>query len=134
MLHLWSELDSVSPLQLKNFPRFGGCRNAETEFFENGSDLSHLFGIGLGKFAAAITPLRRLLQERPDMSNAPFNLGRAVTETGPHDDAVASLKEAVRLEPTQFRYYAALVPYLAELGRLDEAREYDEQATALGLK
>ncbi len=100
---------------------------------------SALYYLGLcrmaqNKYAAAIAPFQSLVQERPEMSGAHFNLGRCLLQVGQREAAVISLKEAVRLEPTQVAYYAVLVPLLARMGRLDEAAEYDGRADALGIK
>lgn len=82
----------------------------------------------------ARTLFRRVLESRPDHTEARVRLGRVLGALGQHEEAVQELERALTGSATRvIRYYARLflAGEQARLGRTDEARKAYEAASAL---
>jgi tetratricopeptide (TPR) repeat protein len=72
-------------------------------------------------FAAAIPPLRDIINKFPDETEAYWRLGRVLTGEGQHEDAVAVLKQGLAVDPHAKDIYNFLGGLTSQLGRHDEA-------------
>ncbi len=80
----------------------------------------------------AIEALQRAIELNPKLGNGHAWLGSALSEAGRSDEAVASYREALRLEPDDDRARAGLARvYWMRLGRVDEAITEFEHAVDL---
>jgi tetratricopeptide (TPR) repeat protein/tRNA A-37 threonylcarbamoyl transferase component Bud32 len=80
-----------------------------------------IVGIRRGDFAAAIADLQRAIGLMPDQYQAHAVLSRAYQDQGKWAQAIGSLDEAIRLEPT-------LAPLLRDRARLDQGRQDPDAA------
>ena len=82
----------------------------------------------MGQFQVAANDLRQVVQIRPDLGQAAFELGVALLRTGEYGEAVQWLDRAQRAPGLEGQ--ACLYRGIAELrlGRIDKARSSFEQA------
>ncbi|MFI5372830.1 MAG: protein kinase, partial [Candidatus Eisenbacteria bacterium] len=73
-------------------------------------------------FPRALRTLRGVLELDPGFATALTDLGRMLTETGAHDEAIESFRHAERVLGTGGKPSAGLAYALARAGRVDEAR------------
>jgi tetratricopeptide (TPR) repeat protein len=86
----------------------------------------------MGRKAAAIQDLRRLLDVHPDLSAAHwFNLGFLLEEQGDMEGAEAAFRRAVAMDPRLDRAWYGLGLVLIRQRRFDEAAEALERNTKL---
>ncbi|MEW6071245.1 MAG: sulfatase-like hydrolase/transferase [Planctomycetota bacterium] len=90
--------------------------------------------IGQGKHAEAIPILERFLAGSPQMAFMLYHLGNCLAQTGRREEAVAPLREAVRLEAGSKEYYPLLIRLLRDLGRWEEAKPLAEAYEQLRLR
>lgn len=102
----------------------------------NGIALQNLASIALQRALASTGPARaealrdaealarQALAADPDLPDAHTTLGVLLSATDRKDDAIASWKRAVALDPTQFNSLYNLWAVLTDLGRHDEAGLY----------
>jgi tetratricopeptide (TPR) repeat protein len=69
--------------------------------------------------------------QRPDNARAHTNLGIAFTAAGRAEEAIASFREALRLDPSSAATHRNLCELLTSLGRAGEALPHGEEAVRL---
>jgi tetratricopeptide (TPR) repeat protein len=74
-----------------------------------------------GRHAEAIDAYRKVLTGHPRDADAHLGLGEALAGLGQTQEAEASLREAVAVDPSYWRAYAALGGFMFQRGRVDEA-------------
>lgn len=84
-----------------------------------------------GQLGEAESECRRLLADNGDRGSALAELAATLTASGRHAEAIETLREAVRLYPTEPEAHRRLALSLAELGDLDGAVASLEGAIAL---
>lgn len=77
--------------------------------------------LALGEAASAIVPLNKLVQVRSDSADAFLYLSAAQTALNDRAGAKASLKTALKLDPTHYAARLATARVAASEGRIDEA-------------
>lgn len=81
-----------------------------------------------GRFREAMQDFKRAVEADPDTPNYHFSLALAGWQGGEPDIVEPQLREVIRLAPNHFRGYEALGQWFGELGLLDEAVRYTQQA------
>lgn len=76
-----------------------------------------------GDFAAAARHLAKVIEQRPDWTDALFQYAHALMRLYRFDEAGSALVRASTLEPDRERYYLAQVDLLQRGGRIQEALE-----------
>jgi len=79
--------------------------------------------VSSGRRAEALNYLDRAAGGMPDRSRVHYNRGLLLAQLGRDDDAEASLRTALRLEPDSVDYLYALIDFCARRNRLEEALE-----------
>jgi tetratricopeptide (TPR) repeat protein len=74
-----------------------------------------------GDPAAAVPLARKAAADSPGLGLAQYAYGVALTETGALSDAIVHLQAAVRIEPGDLGYHAALATAYSEAGRYEDA-------------
>ncbi|HMK73669.1 MAG TPA: tetratricopeptide repeat protein [Myxococcaceae bacterium] len=77
---------------------------------------------------------RKLVEQFPGSPMGHFSLGKVLLEAGRYPEAVQSLEQATRLDPTYAAALLALGEALAGAGRREEARTTWERARARALE
>ncbi len=76
-----------------------------------------------GKFAQAERVCRQIIRERPANADAHNILGVTIAAAGKTDEAVDSLKRAIKLNPKAASYHANLGEILRQAGKARRGRE-----------
>jgi len=89
----------------------------------------------LGRPGEAEGALRRALGVKPDFAAAEAELGRVIYELGRHDDAIQTMRGAVRRSPQDVAAAYSLAAMLHRTGRTKESLHVAESArqTAVSL-
>jgi len=77
---------------------------------------------------------RKLVEQFPGSPMSHFSLGKLLLEAGRYPEAVLSLEQATRLDPSYAAALLALGEALAGAGRREEARRTWEQGRARALE
>ena len=84
-----------------------------------------------GRLDEADRQWRALAQSHPELGGAHANLGLVHAQAGRHAEAVTALERAVRVSPTQPRFFNELGIAYRGNGQFEKAREAYERALAL---
>ena len=84
-----------------------------------------------GKFDDAVVYYRKVIELKPDFTEAYYNLGSTLYALGKLDDAVLSFKKATELKPDYVEAYRRLGAILYELGKLGESEVSYKKAIEL---
>lgn len=84
-----------------------------------------------GEFAAAERVCRQIIAARPANSDAHNILGVSLGALGQMDEAIATLKRAIKINAHASSYHANLGEILRQAGRLEEASQAIEEAIKL---
>jgi len=84
-----------------------------------------------GDLRRAIQYLRAAIHDRPDYSDAHYNLGNALAAQNDYSGAAAEFAEAVQLKPDDAGAQANLGTALGLMGKIGEAKQHFERALQL---
>ncbi len=113
---------------LKNIKRAYELRDRVSDA-ENYSVSFVYYRDAIGDVEKALEIEQRCNQAYPNRALTSFEIGYLQRMLGRHEEALASMLESIRLEPTVISYAGAINNYLA-LNRLDEARAMIQEAQA----
>ena len=97
------------------------------EYVEASGNLARLY-VTLGRERDAEQCFRQVIAQRADHAPAHHGLGALLARANRHDEAVAELEAAVRLDPTSFRFRKALGDALWLAGREAAAAPHHDSA------
>jgi superkiller protein 3 len=87
--------------------------------------------LGRNDFAAAVGPLKQVVEAQPTLTAAWFNLGYAYTALHKYEEAIAAYRKAVELEPNLFEARLNLGILLFQRNSPQGALDHLEKAAAL---
>ena len=100
------------------------------------ADLKEMYKAAFDAFAkqdytASIAAYKELLELDPNFPVGYQGLAEAYSRIGQLDDAIATIRRAIELEPDESLYYTSLPRFLQMQGKIPEAEEAAAVATRL---
>jgi tetratricopeptide (TPR) repeat protein len=118
------EIESVNNQEIEETPTPTPSRKSKKEQVIRTKDSEKAF-------EKAVVAYKKFLAKNPDDDIAHFNLGRAYNKLDEDEDALKSLRQAVKLKPDNTEYQTELGAILIKLAQYDEAVKVLKKALEL---